>query len=344
MEALRVLVTTLPLAITSGLNLYATVLVVGLSVRFGWVSDPPEALSVLASWPVIITAGIMYVIEFFADKIQFLDNLWDFIHTLIRPLGAIMIAVIVTYGEGRPEVTIIAVLLAGTVSLISHSGKAGTRVLVNLISPHENLTNTGLSLGEDVVAIGLAALAMTHPYIAGFLSILILAFIIFVLPRLMRWGWFSFKATLGRVVAIFRVQKRPDLPPAEQLTLLGHPTDLFAAKAKAYKVRKAAGRGGYLAVLGNRVVFTYRKWWIWHRVWEVSLADVNAVYFRRRWNNDSLELHYIDDRKKPRTARFLISRYRSPLAEELGRRLNARGLPQETKGEIVDGRARVVST
>jgi|WetSurMetagenome_2_1015567.scaffolds.fasta_scaffold71211_2 hypothetical protein len=343
MEALRVLVMTLPLSLTAGLNLYATVLVVGLCVRFGWVSEPPQALSVLASWPVIIVAGVMYVIEFFADKIQFIDNLWDLVHTLIRPVGAILIAVIATYGEGSPEVTVIAALLAGTVSFIAHTGKAGTRVMVNLVSPHENLSNTGLSVAEDVAAAGLAALAMTHPYVAAVVSLAILAFIVFALPRLMRWGLYSLGAAMGRVVAAFRVKTAPDLPPAEQLAMLGHPADLFAVRTKACRVRKAAGRSGYLAVLGNRVVFTYRKWFVTHRLWEVALADVQAAYFRRRWNTDCLELHFTDARKKPRTVRFLISRYRSPLAEELGRRMKARGLPGTAPGEAIEGRAQVVS-
>jgi len=332
MQALQALVLTLPLSLTCGINLYATVLVVGLSIRYGWVADPPAALAPFASLPVIIIAGVLYVFQFFADKIQFLDNAWDLVHTLIRPLAAIVIAVMMTYGEGDPTVTIIAALMAGTVSFVAHSGKAGSRMVLNVISPHENLSNTALSVGEDAAVVGLTALAVTHPHLAAAASVAVLALIVLVLPRLIRWGWFNFAAVVARIVAAFRVRREADLLPTSQLSLLDRQSPAFALRAKAQRIRWAAGRSGYLCLLENRLAFTYTKWFLLARCWQVSLDRVHAVYFGRRWIFDEIEVHYLDAKDKPRKARFVTTRYRSPVAEEMGRRLKARGLPAVPAG------------
>jgi hypothetical protein len=339
MEALQTLVMTLPLSLTAGLNLYATVLVVGLAVRYGWVQNAPQSLDVLGSLPVLIVAGVMYAIEFVVDKFQFFDNAWDLIHTFIRPLGAIAIAAILAYGEGDPAVTVIAaLLLAGSVSFVSHTAKAGTRAVVNVISPYENFTNIGLSVTEDLVAGGLAALALGHPYLAAGVTVVILAFIVFFLPRLWRWGGFVFTAVLSRVLALGRQRREPDLPPAEHLALLGHRPPTFSAWVKAQKIPWCAGRSGWLCVIDNRLFFGYRKWLFLHRSWQVALDQVQAVYFRRSWLTDKVEVHYLDARSKARVARFLFTRYRSPLAEDLGRRLNAHGVPgAAAEGKVLEG-------
>ena len=91
MDAFRTLAILLPLSLTSGINLYATVLVVGVSIRLHWVTDTPANLDVLSSWPVIVCAALLYTIEFVADKIQIVDNIWDIIHTFIRPVGGALI-------------------------------------------------------------------------------------------------------------------------------------------------------------------------------------------------------------------------------------------------------------
>jgi len=338
MGALQTLVMTLPLSLTAGLNLYATVLVVGLAVRYGWVENAPQSLDVLGSLPVLIVAGVMYLIEFIVDKFQFFDNAWDLIHTFIRPLGAIAIAVILAYGEGDPAVTVIAVLLAGSVSLMSHTAKAGTRAVVNLVSPHENLSNIGLSVTEDVVAGGLAALALGHPYLAAGVAVVILVFIVFFLPKLLRWGCFVFKAVLSRTLAFWRQRKDHDLAPPELMALVGHRPPTFSAWAKAQKIPRCAGRSGYLCVVDNRLFFVYGKWLFLHRSWQVALDQIQAVYFRRSWLIDKVEVHYLDARNKARVARFLFTRYRSPLAEDLGRRLNAHGVPRAAaEGKVIEG-------
>jgi hypothetical protein len=338
MDALQTLVMTLPLSLTAGINLYATVLVVGLSVRFGWVSDAPQSLDVLASWPVIIVAGVLYLIEFIVDKFQFFDNAWDLVHTLIRPLGAIMIAVILAYGEGDPAVTVIAALVAGSVSFVAHSAKAGTRAVLNVVSPHENISNIGLSVTEDVAAAGIAALAMTHPYLAAGIAVVLLVCILVFLPRLLRWGWFVFRAVLGRILAFGSQRREADLLPGAHMAVLGHRPAAFSARAKAQRIPWCAGRSGYVCVVDDRLIFAYRKWLFLYRFWEVGWDRIQAVYFRRSWLTDRVEVHYLGPAGKPRVARFLFTRYRSPLAEELGRRLNAHGI-QPAESTIIEGHA-----
>ncbi|MCX7958526.1 MAG: DUF4126 domain-containing protein, partial [Deltaproteobacteria bacterium] len=88
METLNLIGMMLPVSLASGMNLYITVLTIGISSRMGWVENLPQELQILGSLPILIISGILFLLQFFADKIQFVDNLWDSIHTLIRPIGA----------------------------------------------------------------------------------------------------------------------------------------------------------------------------------------------------------------------------------------------------------------
>src|SRR5678815_2269483 len=159
MEVLNLLGSTMGLGLVSGLNLYATVLTVGLGIRLGLITLNPEMarLEVLASPYVLIAAGILFVIEFFADKIPWVDSIWDAIHTFIRPLGAAVVAA-TAIGAVNAETAIIAALCAG-ISLSGHSAKAGTRLLANH-SP-EPFSNIALSLIEDVLVVAGSWLALT---------------------------------------------------------------------------------------------------------------------------------------------------------------------------------------
>jgi hypothetical protein len=173
------------LAFLSGIRLYSTVLVVGLGIRLGFLHLPESlnSLTVLATTPVLIMAGTAYAAEFIADKIPWFDSVWDTVHTVIRPLGAAVLAA-TALGEVDPVVKIGAILLSGAIALSSHSAKAGTRLLANH-SP-EPFTNIGLSLGEDALVVGGVWAAITHPIVTLVLVILLLAIIIWTLPKLIR--------------------------------------------------------------------------------------------------------------------------------------------------------------
>jgi hypothetical protein len=146
----------------AGLNVYATIATLGLLHRFEVVALPPS-LAVLAH-PVVLTVALaLYVVEFFADKIPVVDHIWDAIHAFVRPPAAAVLAYAAVAGVPEPW-RIAAALLAGTVALASHGGKATARVAVNM-SP-EPFSTWAVSLGEDALAISLTWLAATHPELA----------------------------------------------------------------------------------------------------------------------------------------------------------------------------------
>lgn len=147
----------------AGINLYATVAILGLASRYGWVSLP-EQYRVFDSDLIIGVALLLYVVEFFADKIPWVDSLWDALHTVIRPVGGALIAV-ATLGEASPAVEGLVALAGGTLAAGSHLTKAGTRAMAN--TTPEPFTNWILSFTEDVFVVGLGFLALKYPVAAA---------------------------------------------------------------------------------------------------------------------------------------------------------------------------------
>ena len=173
------------LSFVSGIRLYSTILAMGLGIRTGLIDLPPwlDQLTVLASTPVLIIAGIVYLIEFVADKVPWVDSLWDSVHTFIRPFGAAILGV-ASVGDVDPVLKMGAFLLAGTVALSSHSAKAGTRLVANH-SP-EPFSNIGLSLAEDGLVLAGVWLAIMHPVIALVIVVILVAIIVWCIPKLVR--------------------------------------------------------------------------------------------------------------------------------------------------------------
>lgn len=166
-ELLMTLGRTLGFSFAAGINLYATVAILGLAKRYGWVALP-EQFAVFDNDLVIGAAVVLYVIEFVADKVPWVDSLWDALHTVIRPIGGALIAV-TTLGEASPMVEGLVALAGGTVAAGTHFTKAGTRAVANT-SP-EPFSNWILSLAEDVFVVGLAALALKYPVAAALVVI-----------------------------------------------------------------------------------------------------------------------------------------------------------------------------
>ena len=162
MDNIGLLGSVLGLGFLAGIRLYATVLVVGLAVRFHLLhlKGGMEGLNVLADWRVLAIARIAFLAEFFADKIPYLDSAWDAVHTLIRPVGAAVLAA-TALGDMDPAIRTGVAILAGGVALTSHSGKAATRALANH-SP-EPFSNMGLSFIEDAIVPAGVWLATAHP-------------------------------------------------------------------------------------------------------------------------------------------------------------------------------------
>jgi hypothetical protein len=167
----------------AGINLYATVATLGLLSRFAGLKLPGE-LEVMTNWWVIGVALFLFVIEFVADKIQFVDSAWDVVHTFIRiPAGAVLAAT--AFGDFDRSVQVIAFLLGGGLALSSHGTKAATRALINT-SP-EPVSNIVVSLCEDVLAVVTIVLAMVWPVVVFFVIAVGLVFSLWLLPRVVRF-------------------------------------------------------------------------------------------------------------------------------------------------------------
>jgi len=191
---------SLGFSLAAGLNLYATVAILGLAARYGWVELPPQ-FQVFNHDVVIGAAIVMYLVEFLADKIPYFDSLWDGIHTVIRPVGGALIAAS-TLGDASPAVQGLVALLGGTVAAGSHLSKTSTRAVANA-SP-EPFTNWTLSLGEDVLVVGLGYLALKYPVAAlvvtAIACVLIVIFLAVIVRTVRRWfhRWFARPAEVVR--------------------------------------------------------------------------------------------------------------------------------------------------
>jgi hypothetical protein len=169
---------------SSGLNLYATVATLGLLERFGVIHLPPS-LHVLAHPAVLVIAAVLYFVEFFADKIPYVDTVWDMIHTFIRPPAAALLAYSAA-GAAPAQWRWAAALLAGGVALTSHGTKASARAAVN--TTPEPLSNWALSLGEDVLAVWLTWMATAHPLATTITVVALVVLSVFLLFHLFRFA------------------------------------------------------------------------------------------------------------------------------------------------------------
>jgi len=185
MEILSTLGVALGFATLSGVNLYLTTFLAGLAIRFNWLdlANQYESLAVLAHPWIIGVAGILFIVEFFADKIQWVDSSWDAVHTFIRPIGGAMLA-LAALGELDPSMTVVAGLLSGGTSLITHATKAGSRLLINM-SP-EPVSNIVASVGEDGLVLGGLGLMAFAPGIAFFIFLATVILALWLLRK--SWG------------------------------------------------------------------------------------------------------------------------------------------------------------
>ena len=222
MDRLNLLSVALGLAALAGINLYLTVLATGLAIHFHWITLSPDyqALEVLGHPAVIIIAGVLYLLEFFADKIPWVDSIWDAVHTVIRPIGGALLAIQVL-GHPSPTFTVIVALLAGGASLITHTAKASTRLATN--SSPEPFSNIALSLGEDAAVIGGLALIYHNPIVAlSIFAVAIAAFFYFA-PKILR----TMKAKLWLVWKKLNFPADYKLPAKLPITLPSGVAEIF---------------------------------------------------------------------------------------------------------------------
>ena len=201
-QIIALLAITMGVGWASGINLYATLLMLGVMANTGHMTLPTD-LEVLADPLVMAAAGLMYMVEFTADKIPGVDSVWDGIHSFIRiPAGAVLAATMI--GDASPALTLAAAIVGGSIATATHATKAGGRMMINT-SP-EPFSNWLASLGEDVaVFIGLWA-AVQHPWIFLILLLAFLIMLIWLLPKI----WAGIKGVFRALARFFRITKTPE--------------------------------------------------------------------------------------------------------------------------------------
>ncbi len=171
MSAVQLVALASTVSLLAGWRLYMVTFAVGLAMKFGWVALPQQLhqLDILANNWLIGIAGVGTLAEFFADKIAWVDSLWDAVHSVIRPLGGALLSMAIIDG-GDPKWQVASFLLGGGGALVAHAGKAGARALVNA-SP-EPFSNIAVSTGEDVATVSLLGLAIANPIAAALIALI----------------------------------------------------------------------------------------------------------------------------------------------------------------------------
>lgn len=270
MERLDLLAVALGLAALAGINLYLTVFVTGLSIHFHWITLAPQyqSLEILGNPWIISIAGILYFLEFFADKIPWVDSVWDAVHTVIRPIGGALLAIQVL-GHPSPAYIVIVALLAGGTSLVAHTAKAATRLATN--SSPEPFSNIGLSLGEDAAVLGGLALVHFNPILALVIFLICIGAFVYFAPRIWRgmkvkiWlAWKKLNGPADRDVPV----KLPATLPARLASAFGRENVLGETIAWAMPCVSGRGRGIPANLFGaliatneepRRLIFVARK-------------------------------------------------------------------------------------
>lgn len=316
METLELLGIALGLGSLAGINLYLTVFLTGLAIRLDFLQLATRfaELEVLGHPAVMTVAFILFVLEFFADKVPWVDSLWDTVHTVVRPAGAVIIA-LPALGSLDPALEVVGALFAGIAAATTHSAKAGTRLIVNA-SP-EPASNVAVSVAEDVAVAGGVALVAASPTVALFVFGGILMALWATMPRLCRvmkanvfLMWSKLRLPGGRAAE----QPLPAKLSAEEDILLAAEmmperyTVRWAVPCVTGKVRKVPGLASNLfgrlvatAEHDGRVVFLGKRWF--RRF--ATIVDVRGceIAHEPKFLSENLVV-YARDSKKMMTLRF----------------------------------------
>ncbi len=333
MDRFNLLSVALGLACLAGIDLYLTVFATGLAIHFHWIALSPQyqSLEVLGQPWIIVIAGILYLLEFFADKIPWLDSAWDTVHTIIRPIGGALLAIQVL-GHHSPVMDVLIVLLGGSASLVTHTAKASTRLAAN--SSPEPASNIGLSFIEDIAVFGGLVLIHYNPILAVSIFALAIAAFLYFAPKVFR----SMKAKIW--LALNKLNAAPDIHRTATLPI-ALPSRLAPTFAKqnllgetiAWAVPCISGRGrkisanlfGALVATNeepHKIVFVGRR--NWKPFYQAIDLENSTVAREPQFLSENLVI-------VPREGRgpkysFLFTRSRGPLveliAEDLREKLN----------------------
>lgn len=334
MQVLQTLGVALGLSSLAGLNLYLTVFVAGLAIQQQWinVSQTYPELAVLAHPAVIIIAGVLYAMQFIADKVPWVDSMWDAIHTFIRPIGGAFLALHVLDAQDTlaPTVEVVAALLAAGVTLTTHAMKAGTRLVVNH-SP-EPFSNIALSVSEDAAVLGGLFLIKQDPILALVVFSLILIAILYIGPIILR----------GAKVQLWLIWKKIASPASDKLASelgkdLPHELDIafFSVNLErdpiAWAVRcvSTSTRGlpgnlfGYLVTTerpGPKIAFVAKRGWR-QAATEIDLTGYKVAH-EPKFLSENVVLYHLEKKPKyiflfPRSERVIAKAVAASIEERL---------------------------
>jgi hypothetical protein len=288
-------------AFACGLNLYATVALLGLAARFDLVAELPFGMGGLENAVVIGTATTLYLIELVVDRVPVLDHAWEAAHTLVRPASAGLLVVLAL--QGLPVyLQVGAAVAAAMTALAAHGTKAGLRLIVSArwvddtgqLIPHRGLARSVVSILEDVAAVALVVAALLYPGIALGVLGAVLLLLLLAGPRLWRAAMLGLSAVFARARGFFGRRgwrSRAQLPGALRATVPQEPLGCQPPRALAAAVtglpRAGAYRLGFLVFSADAPRFVYRSLF---RTRSAELRDVTAVAVQRGVLTDTLDV------------------------------------------------------
>lgn len=267
MDTLELIGAVVGIGAMGGLSLYLTLFVLGAALSMGWIDLLPALapLQMLDNPWIWGSALALYIIEFGADKIPWVDSAWDLLHTLIRPLGVMLVAA-ASLGSAPPWILVLGVLLVGSTALATHITKSGTRLIVNT-SP-EPFSNTAVSVAEDLIVVGGAWLALQYPLVALGLAVGAFALFCYLAPQVFR----LLKTRFGILFSCFLPARQgplpADLPHGLHIALsqkLGREAEIaWALPCITGKLDGIGGNiTGYLVGLGGTEPLYFAGWKGW---------------------------------------------------------------------------------
>jgi uncharacterized membrane protein len=330
METLQSLGIALGLASLAGLSLYLTVFVTGLAIQQQWIdiSQTHPDLAILGHPAIIAVAGALYLLEFFADKVPWVDSLWDAVHTVVRPIGGAFLAIRVL-GTPDPIFDVIIALLGGSVTLMVHGLKAGTRLVANH-SP-EPFSNIALSVTEDAAVLGGLALIKHDPTLALVVFSIILLSIAYFGPKLFRAMrvnlWLFWKKLTSPAADLLDTELPKTLP--HELEIACHSANLLGEKI-IWAVPCISGSArplgtnlfGYLIATEGaptRLAFVARR--RWRKAAEQFDLETYKLAHEPKFLSENLVLYSLE--KKPKFV-FLFARSQRPVVKAVAASLDER--------------------
>ena len=340
MEQLQLLGIALGLATLSGLNLYLTVFATGLAVQQHWITLAPQyqSLDILSHPAVLVISGTLFLLQFFADKIPWVDSLWDAVHTIIRPIGGALLAIRVL-GTPEPVYDVIVAILAGGVTLVAHSAKSGIRLVANH-SP-EPFSNIGLSVAEDAIVLGGLGLIAHDPILALIVFSVALAILAYVGPRIFRALKVNLWLLWRKLASPAEDHTETELPaqlPADH-HIIFHSKNLLGEKiAWAVPCVSTSARRIPGNVFGHLVATAEdqtRVWFVGKQGWTKVAEELDLTTYKvaheSKFLSENVVLYSLE--RKPKYT-FVFDRPRHSLVKKVARSIQERLAPAPATIEV----------